>query len=175
MGIQKRAASILSVGSPRPSSLMCLGYPGSREASSNTQCLSPGIREKGRIWVQLDSEVFGTEVESAHPRRPSQFPQSRKCLVTFEEYKFAILSLIGSIDGCWQAPPELANRHRVSIHHLVISHPPEPSLLETSKDGESTSCLVPWLSSSVPKLPHCPQSYGFSFQSFYYCFHQLPC
>lgn len=80
-------------------------------------------------------EVFGSEVEPVIREDPSnQVPRTRKCLVTFEEDKFAILPLVGSIDGCRQAPPELANGHWVSIHHLVIPHPPEPSLLETSKD-----------------------------------------
>lgn len=126
---------------------MCLGYPGSREASSNTQCLSPGIREKERGWVHLDSEVFESEVESAQARRSFQLPKTRKCLVTFEEDEFAILPLIGSVDGGREAPPELANGHWVPIHHLVIPHPPEPSLLETSKDEENTLCLI---SSSSP-------------------------
>lgn len=174
MGIQKRAASILSVGSPRPSSLRCLGYPGSREASSNTQCLSPGVREERRTWVQLDPEVFVTQAESAHPRRPSQLLQSMKHLVTFEEDKLAVLSLIGSIDGRRQAPPELADRHRIAIHHLVIPHPPEPSLLETRQGGESPSRLVLSFLLQSPKLPHCAQAHGVSSRSFYDYFHPAP-
>lgn len=90
-----------------------------------------------------------------------------KCLVTFEEDKFSILSLIGSIDGCRQAPPELANRHWVSIHYLVIPHPPEPSLLETSRGG-ITLCLVLL---QPPKRPHCLQPCASSFHSSYYCCH----
>lgn len=80
-------------------------------------------------------EVSASEVESTHPRRLFPTPSTRECLVTFEENKFAILPLIGSVDGRRQAPPELANGHWVSVHHLVIPHPPEPSLLETSEDG----------------------------------------
>lgn len=51
-------------------------------------------------------------------------------LISFEEDEFAILPLIGSVDGRRQAPPELADGHWVAVHHLVVPHPPEPAFLE---------------------------------------------
>ena len=63
-------------------------------------------------------------------REPRPHPKTTaECLVTFEEDKLAILPLIGSVDGCGQAPPELADGHGVPIHHLVFPHAPEPTLL----------------------------------------------
>lgn len=82
-------------------------------------------------------------MESAPPGRHSPHPKTKaECLVTFEEDKFAILPLVGSVDGCRQAPPELADGHWVSIHHLVIPHPPEPALLVGGRGGKSILCLV---------------------------------
>ena len=73
----------------------------------------------------------------------SPHTQSTKveCLVTFEEDKLAILPLVGSVNGCRQAPPELADGHGVSIHHLIIPHPPEPALLEGVKVGTGRYAL----------------------------------
>lgn len=115
-------------------------------------------------WDRRERRNLDLRISS--PAETLQLPQSMKCLVTFEEDKFAILSLIGSIDGCRQTPPELANRHWVSIHHLVIPHPPEPSLLETSKGGIAL-CLVLL---QPPKRPHCLQPCAPNFHSsYYYC------
>lgn len=92
--------------------------------------------------------------------------RTRKCLPTFEEDKFAILPLIGSVDGGRQAPPELANGHWVSVHHLVIPHPPEPSLLETRK-GEGEHIMSYTLVFLIPQSsPYCPRFCGFSFRLF---------
>lgn len=91
-------------------------------------------------------------MEPAPPGRPSPCPKTKaECPVTFEEDKLAILPLIGSVDECGQAPPELANGHRVSVHHLVVPYPPEPALLGGSQGGKSTLYPVVQSSGSAPE------------------------
>ena len=85
---------------------------------------------EGRAGSHSTWGLWRSQVEHAPPGRPDPHPKTMAgCLVTFEEDKLAILPLIGSVDGCGQAPPELADGHGVSIHHLVFPHAPEPTLL----------------------------------------------
>lgn len=102
----------LSVGHPeesinpvsrqsRPSSLMCLGYPGSRKLRQTPSAPGAG---GGQDLIPPGSleEPSGT----CSFREPRPHPKTTvECLVTFEEDKLAILPLIGSVDGCGQAPP----------------------------------------------------------------------
>lgn len=50
--------------------------------------------------------------------------------LAFEERKLSIFSLKSRVDMSGQPPPELTNGHGVSIHHVVVTYPPEPLVLE---------------------------------------------
>lgn len=49
---------------------------------------------------------------------------------TFEEDKFAIRSLVGSVDARWQALPELIDLHGITFLHLVVPQTPKPPVLQ---------------------------------------------
>lgn len=48
---------------------------------------------------------------------------------TFKESKFSIFPFKSSVNMGGQSPPEVANRHGVSIQHMVVTHSPEPLIL----------------------------------------------
>jgi len=49
---------------------------------------------------------------------------------TFKEYKFPIMSFIGSVYVLWKPHPEEGDRHWVIIQNSVPSNPPEPATLK---------------------------------------------
>lgn len=52
---------------------------------------------------------------------------------TFEEDKFAIRSLVGSVDARWQALPELIDLHGITLLHLVVPQTPKPPVLQRNE------------------------------------------
>lgn len=48
---------------------------------------------------------------------------------TFEEHKFSVRALIGCIDLCGEAFPELLNLHGIALLHAVVAQTPEPAIL----------------------------------------------
>lgn len=53
---------------------------------------------------------------------------------TLEEDKFPIVPLVGGVDVRGQALPEVADGHRVTGQHLVVTHTPKPLVLQTHTD-----------------------------------------
>lgn len=49
---------------------------------------------------------------------------------TFEESKLPIIPFKGRVNMSGQAPPEVTDRHGVSVQDVVVAHPPEPFFLE---------------------------------------------
>lgn len=56
---------------------------------------------------------------------------------TFEENEFSIRPLVGCINLCGEAFPELLDLHGISLLHSVVAQTPEPAILrkpEVSSD-----------------------------------------
>lgn len=53
---------------------------------------------------------------------------------TFEESKLPIIPFKGRVNMSGQAPPEVTDRHGVSVQDVVVAHPPEPFFLEIETD-----------------------------------------
>lgn len=52
---------------------------------------------------------------------------------TFEEGKLPIIPFKGGVNVSWQAPPEVTDRHGVSVQDVVVANSPEPFVLEIKK------------------------------------------
>lgn len=69
---------------------------------------------------------------------------------TFEENEFPIRPLIGCIDLCGEAFPELLDLHGISLLHSVVAQAPEPAILgktEVSSDYFYLAVKPDWVSS----------------------------
>lgn len=69
---------------------------------------------------------------------------------TFEENELPIRPLIGCIDLCGEAFPELLDLHGISLLHSVVAQAPEPAILrkiEVSSDYFYLAVKPGWVSS----------------------------
>lgn len=57
------------------------------------------------------------------------------CVVrpTFEKSKLPIIPFKGGVNMSGQAPPEVTNRHWVSVQDVIVAYPPEPLLLKIQR------------------------------------------
>lgn len=51
--------------------------------------------------------------------------------LTFEKSKLPIIPFKGGVNMSRQAPPEVTNRHWVSVQDMIVANPPEPFFLKT--------------------------------------------
>lgn len=61
--------------------------------------------------------------------------------LTFEKSKLPIIPFKGGVNMSRQAPPEVTNRHWVSIQDVIVANPPEPFFLKTKAAIFNHCCL----------------------------------